>query len=253
MIFLLEFLLLTLGYLVVGVLLATILMLVWSRMVRRPMDFPEALDRALMFFGLWPNPPDAPANIMDNRRWFTLVGMTIVTFVIALDNPGAPALIESLRNLPRDLLGESAFGQVWGELTYVWSGQKSPGGPRIEQGPGWFWWKAVGMYTLLTVIYFFPAFWDDLTHAVGEAMDIFRDHQDQERGRRRQNHAKKVEEVRRRNEKHRQRGEPEEPPPPPPSMRMSFGDFLKWDLFVEALLALLGGFFRHYFERRQIV
>lgn len=101
----------------------------------------------------------------NNNTWFfVLLGASAVTFVIACFNFGPAVLLpESFPTTGQ----RSVVTNVFNHLLYgKGAPSKSvPTNPLPWATGTWFWWKAWGLYSLLTFGYFWFAFWDETSHA----------------------------------------------------------------------------------------
>jgi hypothetical protein len=104
----------------------------------------------------------------NNRRWEFLVAMTIVTFVIALDNPGVPLFISGLSTLPSETLSPETLQHINRGWTFFMHGNRvsKPAASLLATTePTWFWWQVFFLLLTLTFGYFFVAFWDETVKA----------------------------------------------------------------------------------------
>ncbi len=115
----------------------------------------------------------------NNRRWVYIVAMAIITFFIACENPGDALLPEALRNLPKDVVSDTARTQVKGGWSYFMYGNNPP--PAVKEPViettffGWFFWKAFWMYLISVIIYFPIAFWDEFCNGIRAMRDLYRE------------------------------------------------------------------------------
>jgi hypothetical protein len=109
----------------------------------------------------------------NNTLFFVLLGATAVTFVIACFNFG-PAIL-----LPENLPTPEQRGWLANFANHLWLGKHAPAvtvptDPLPWTTGTWFWWKATGVFALLTFGYFWFAFWDEATHAIHFVADLIR-------------------------------------------------------------------------------
>jgi predicted PurR-regulated permease PerM len=133
------------------------------------------------------------------QEWEYLAAMTILTLFIALANPGAPLLITGIRHLPADVLSDTTQQQIKSSWVYFLHGnnppeetsaaasaqprrfwertlKKAPRATPLE--PTWFWWHAFLFYLLITFVYFFFAFWEELHAATKKAIEVLSKHRE---------------------------------------------------------------------------
>ncbi len=172
----------------------------------------------------------------NNTWWFVLVGCTALTFVIALFHFGAAVLLPEHLPTPEQRGGISYF------FDHLWSGKNAP--PRsvptepLPWATGtWFWWKAFGVYLLLTIGYFPIAFWDEFSHAWNETGKFIHERWDE--------HKRREEE-----EAEERRLHPQQPganQPPRSNGGRHFADILKAEFIVE----IASEFFKYFMEKRR--
>ena len=112
------------------------------------------------------NNKDFQGYLENNNTWFfVLLGASAVTFVIACFNFGPAVLLPE--NLPTKEQ-RSVATDIFNHLLYgKGAPTKSVPTESLPWATGtWFWWKALGLYCLLTFGYFWFAFWDEASHAI---------------------------------------------------------------------------------------
>lgn len=109
----------------------------------------------------------------NNTLFFVLLGASAVTFVIACFHFGPAVLLPEKfptpeqRGVGSDMLNHLLYGKNA-------PAKSVPTEPLPWATGTWFWWKALGLYALLTFAYFWFAFWDEASHAVHAIVDLVR-------------------------------------------------------------------------------
>jgi hypothetical protein len=175
-----------------------------------------------------------------NNNWFyLLMGATMITFVIALFHFG-PALA-----LPTNQATGVVYHDATNVLQHILFGNQAgkmglePPSNILPWATGtWFWWKATGLYLLLTLLYFPFAFWDEGVAMIHFVKEEIQKHHDAALKKKRTEHADNVKKVQEANSK-RKKGEPEIPAPNPPPDKLHFEEFMEWGVAIEIFFAVV--------------
>lgn len=117
----------------------------------------------------------------DNRRWATLLGLTLIVSGIAVTHPGdglskpsmdrfrATAEVRSLHEIDEKYDNLTRFGRMAtnAELCAQNGFEADICEDKSQEYKSWVWWKLAIFFWLATIIYFFPAFWDDAREFFG--------------------------------------------------------------------------------------
>lgn len=115
----------------------------------------------------------------DNRRWVTLFGLTLIVSGIAVTHPGdglskpsmdsfrATPEVRSLHEIDEKYDNLTRFGRMAtnAELCAQEGFKVDICEDKSQEYKSWVWGKLAIFFWLATIIYFFPAFWDDLIRA----------------------------------------------------------------------------------------
>ncbi|HLD62149.1 MAG TPA: hypothetical protein VI998_04220 [Patescibacteria group bacterium] len=124
----------------------------------------------------------------DNRRWVTLLGLTLIVSGIAVTHPGdglskpsmdrfrATSEVRSLHEIDEKYDNLTRFGKMATNAQLCENSYFSEANAEMcNRGEAayrsWIWWKLAIFFWLATAIYFFPAFWDDVVSAGGRTYD----------------------------------------------------------------------------------
>lgn len=175
--------------------------------------------------------------LRNNNTWFfVLLGICVVTFVIALFHFG-PALL-----LPEDFPSSEQRGTLTNLVNHLLFGKHAaekitPTDPLPWATGTWFWWRAFWLYLFLFGFYTPFAWWDEWCHACRGAKAFIKKWEEQELLRKR-----------------RQAQQPATPaagtsatPPAATNGKLTFTEFLRWDLLVELALE----FGKLFFEKKR--
>ena len=175
-----------------------------------------------------------------NNNWFyALIGATIVTFVIALFNFGPAVMLPSGPPLPKHW-GDA--GNVLQHILYGNDATKMGMKPVKDILPWatgtWFWWKAFGLYILLTIGYIPFAFYDEVVATYHFIKEEIRKHHDAALAKKRVEHSTLVGKIQAINAK-RKKDAPETPLPKAPPDKLHFEEFMEIGVVIEILLSVI--------------
>lgn len=117
----------------------------------------------------------------DNRRWVTLLGLSLIVSGIAVTHPGdglskpsmdrfrATPEVRSLHEIDEKYDNLTRFGRMAtnAELCAQDGFEADICEDESQEYKSWVWWKLAVFFWLATIIYFFPAFWDDAREFIG--------------------------------------------------------------------------------------
>ena len=178
--------------------------------------------------------------LRNNNTWFwVLCWACALTFVVACFHFG-PALA-----LPTS----KATGTVYHDATYVFQhilfGNKAasmglePPTDNLPWNTGtWFWWKALGLYILLTFAYIPFAFYDEAVATFHFIKEEIRKHHNKALEKKRAAHTSLIERLQEINNK-RKKNEPEIPLPGAPPDKLHFEQFMEIGVVIEILFSVI--------------
>lgn len=205
MLFLLSFLVLTLTYIVVFVVLDAVRLVVRGALGKGPaLGFKAAIVVAAGSLFDKPDEDSEPIepriNKANNKRWYYLVMMTVITGFIAASNPGSPVLVNSVKELPKEVFSQETRDKTGTGMDVFLHGptkaKKMDEEAKAEEAKkraaqrwwkfgssepstkGWSWLTFFLIYFACVPPYAVIAFWDECKAGFAGAYEKFQEHRE---------------------------------------------------------------------------
>lgn len=203
---------------------------------------------------------EVEVNLANNHRWYALVAMMVITWCLAWMYPGEGLFWSASRAVFGTAIGEEKAQHVWYFFSNGWFSPSNPDPgfvyePRAGDGliERWFFLKAAAIYTILVVVYFFFAFWDELMHLVHEVKEIIERKKEAVRQERQRKYQEALAAHRGQASQGGRRGRQQQatPPPAPPSEHISFKELFEVEILGEIASKILFGLFEIFWNRHK--
>ncbi|GEM_PF-4292509 len=200
-------------------------------------------------------------NLANNHRWYALVAMMISSYILAWMFQGEGLFWSTVRGVFGSIMGEENAQHLGYFLFTGWFTPSTPAEAfKYQSRPpaglieNWFFLKAALIYTILVVVYFFFAFWDELMHLIGEVREMIERRRAEVQRKREEEYRRQQAAVAQAQRAQGRRGRQQQAAPvptPAPSGRVSFGELLEVEFIGELLTKILFGFFEMFHRHHQ--